>query len=128
MRKTCTVLAAFLLSGAVQGAAQDAPATAEAAKPGKQRDYERIGRFIYAFHRAGVSVEQLTDPTLARRAPPELAQRAGALAVKYEQIVANQATAPDHELKATLREAELVGATIAQWWKEQDGTSGLSRP
>lgn len=121
MRKTWVVPAALLLSGAAQVAAQDAPAAAEAAKPAKARDYERIGRFIYAFHRAGVSRERLTDPVLARRAPPELAQRAGALADKFDQILAKQVTASDEELKATLREAALVGAAIAQWWKEQGG-------
>ena len=115
MRHSSFVLAAvcgLLLAGGAQGqAASDVPPPAQRAV----NEYERMGHFIYAFHRAGVSTEQLTDPVLARRGPPELAQRAAALADKFDQLVKQRAAVPDEELAATLREARAVGAAIALW-------------
>lgn len=115
MRHSWFVLAAvccLLPAGAAQAqAAGEVPAREKRAVD----EYERMGRFIYAFHRAGVSTEQLTDPVLARRGPPELAQRAGALAERFDQVVKQRAAVPDEELAATLREARAVGAAIALW-------------
>ena len=107
----------LLLAGVAQGAPQAAPGPATQQRS-EVPDYERIGRFIYAFHRA-VSVKRLTDPLVARRAPPELARRALELAQRYERIVQAHAALPDEELRATLREAESVGADLAAWWEAQ---------
>lgn len=79
------------------------------------RDYERVGRFIYAFQRAGVSVDELKSADIARHAPPELATRAKRLAQKFEFIVKANASVPDAEIDMTLREAAAVSAAIADW-------------
>ena len=121
MRQQDIILGAIcgvLAIGTAQGAGQAGEAKAAPVAQAVQSEaphYERIGRFIYAFHRAGVSPEKLTDPAIARRAPPELAQRAAALAEKFDQIVKKQAACSDEEMKATLLEAQAVGAAIAQW-------------
>lgn len=113
-------IGALLLARSAQASPQGTKGAPEAtAEQASSERYERIGRFIYAFHRAGVSVDKLTDPVLARRAPPELAQRAGALAEKFDQVVKQPAPVPDEELHAMLREAHEVGAAIHQWRQSQ---------
>jgi hypothetical protein len=81
-------------------------------------EYERVGRFIYAFHRS-VSRDDLDRKTLAGQgAPTELLLRAGKLADEFDHIVKSMkssASVPDAELDATLREAEAVGAALAAW-------------
>lgn len=86
-----------------------------AARTGDSPDYERVGRFIYAFHRAGGSIDALNGPVLAMHAPPELAARAKLLAQKFDFIVNANATVTDAEMQATLREATAVSALIAEW-------------
>jgi hypothetical protein len=81
-------------------------------------EYERVGRFIYGFHRS-VSRDALDRKTLAGQgAPTELLLRAGRLADEFDHIVKSMkssASVPDAELDATLREAEAVGAALAAW-------------
>lgn len=82
----------------------------EAQPPG----YERIGRFIYAFHRF-VLRDDLDRKTLAaHHAPADLVLRAGRLADAFDQIVAGNA-APDAALEATLAEARAVNTLLAAW-------------
>lgn len=77
--------------------------------------YERVGRFIYGFHRI-VARDALERKTLAaRHAPRELLLRAGALADEFDHIVARGADVPDAEIEATLREAAAVQAALAAW-------------
>ncbi|WP_342118000.1 hypothetical protein [Pseudoduganella sp. OTU4001] len=71
-------------------------------------DYERVGRFIYAFHRMGLSVAALTSATI----PPELAARSNALAQRFDQIVKTSGNATDAEMVAVLNEADAVRALI----------------
>jgi hypothetical protein len=78
-------------------------------------DYDRIGRFIYAFHRTGVSIDQLNSDEIARHAPAQLAARARRLAHKFDFIVKSQARVADAEIDATLREAASMSASIAKW-------------
>jgi hypothetical protein len=78
-------------------------------------DYERVGRFIYAFHRAGVSIDELNGADIAKHAPAELAARARRLAQKFDFIVKAHAKVADAEIDATLREAVAMGASIANW-------------
>ncbi|SFD23052.1 hypothetical protein [Massilia yuzhufengensis] len=117
MRHSCFIAAALcgLLAAGPLHAAQESGAPDKPAVP----DYERIGRFIYAFHRTGANPEKLRDPLVARRAPPELATRAAELADKFDAIVKQRVTLPDDELKATLREAELVSAALWRWREGQ---------
>lgn len=99
--------AAFALAwaGAARGAgAQEA---SEDASPA----YERIGRFIYAFHRLGVTRAGLDELALADL-PPELAQRGRLLAQRYDAIVAEQASGPRDVIEAVLREAAQFGKAI----------------
>lgn len=77
--------------------------------------YERIGRFIYAFHRSGLSVEALTSQDLAHNAPAALSSRARSLASKFEAIVKAPQAVPEAELQATLREAAMVSAALRDW-------------
>jgi cytosine/adenosine deaminase-related metal-dependent hydrolase len=78
-------------------------------------DYERIGRFIYAFHRTGVSINELTSDDFARQAPSELAARASRLAQKIDLIVKTHARVADAEIDATLHEAAAMHASITEW-------------
>lgn len=88
------------------------------------RDYERIGRFIYRFHRV-IAREDLDRKTLAgRKAPSEILLRAGNLADEFDHIVASNAV-PDAELEATLSEAVVVEKMLASW-SEKDG--GVKSP
>lgn len=77
--------------------------------------YERVGRFIYGFHRI-VARDALERKTLAAlHAPRELLLRAGALADEFDHIVQRSADVPDAEIEAALREAAAVQAALAAW-------------
>jgi hypothetical protein len=78
-------------------------------------DYERIGRFIYAFHGICGSVDALTDTELAANAPPPLVQRAARVAQKYRHITSNFASTAEGELESTLREVTEVQSGIDEW-------------
>jgi len=78
-------------------------------------DYERVGRFIYGFHRI-VARNALERKTLAaQHAPHDLLLRAGQLADEYDHIARHGADVPDAEIEATLREAAAVRAALALW-------------
>lgn len=77
--------------------------------------YEAIGRFIYGYHRAGISLTQLNDPELARRGPPELATRARSMAQKFDWILNGEIKPPEAELQEILREAVAISAEIRSW-------------
>ena len=78
-------------------------------------DYERIGRFIYAYQRLHLPIEQLMSAQLKIAAPPELLRRAASLDQKYQQIVNNFAATPEVELESTLREAGELSAEASQF-------------
>lgn len=98
-----------------QLASRQAPGMATSSLPqASGRDFERMGRFIYRFHRS-IARDDLDRGTLAaRHAPPELLLRAGALADEFDHIVASNA-ASDAELDATLRESVAVASMLAAW-------------
>lgn len=75
-------------------------------------DYERIGRFIYAFQRTCIPMEELRSDQLKNAAPPVLVQRATSLAQKFKHIVSNAASTPEIELESMLREAAELGGEI----------------
>lgn len=78
-------------------------------------DYERVGRFIYGFHRI-VARNELERKTLAaQHAPRELLLRAGQLADEFDHILERSARVPDAEIEATLREAAVVQASLTTW-------------
>lgn len=77
--------------------------------------YEVIGRFIYGYHRAGISLTQLNDPELARRGPPELATRARSMAQKLDWILHGEVKPPEAELQEILGEAVAISAEIRSW-------------
>jgi hypothetical protein len=78
-------------------------------------DYERVGRFIYGFHRI-LSLNDLDRKTLAaQHAPAELLLRVGRLADEFDRIVQHSAAMSDLQLDLTLREAEAVNAALAAW-------------
>jgi len=77
--------------------------------------YERIGRFIYSFHRVCGSIEALNETALAANAPRELQERAANLAQKFSHILKKSAFASDEELRTTLVEASEVQSEIARW-------------
>lgn len=84
-------------------------------EPPDARYYEVLGRFIYGFHREGVSLKQFKDPELARRGPPELAARARGMAQKFDWILNGEIKPPESELKDLLREAVSISTAIKQW-------------
>lgn len=91
-----------------------------------QRDFERIGRFIYGFYRV-VARADLDRKTLAsRQAPPELLQRAGRLGDEFDHIVGGS-TIPDAELAATLAEAVAVEKMLAAWSANGGGGTSPTR-
>lgn len=106
-----------------QLASRQAPGMATSPLPqASRRDFERMGRFIYRFHRV-VARDALDRKTLAaRHAPLELLLRVGALADEFDHIVAGNA-APDAELDATLREAVMVEKMLAAWSESGGGSS-----
>jgi hypothetical protein len=77
-------------------------------------DYERVGRFIYAFHRTGVSREELTGIEVSH-APPELAERARRLGEEFDRILKANATEPDEQIGAALREGAELGEVLRAW-------------
>lgn len=87
---------------------------AGAAGPADEPDYQRVGRFIYAFHRAGVARQALTGFEM-HAAPPALAARARLLAATFDHILQVHAQVPDDEIAAALREAGDLGAALAAW-------------
>ncbi|WP_162253013.1 hypothetical protein, partial [Duganella sp. Root1480D1] len=74
-------------------------------------DYERIGRFIYSFHRVSGSVDELNVFASDVNVPPELAARAANLAC----ILKNCGSIAEGELESTLREASEVQTGIQDW-------------
>jgi hypothetical protein len=77
--------------------------------------YERIGRFIYGFHRI-VSRDELDRKALAaQHAPAELLSRAGRLADEFDRIVQNGGAVADVQIDVTLREAAEVQRALAAW-------------
>lgn len=83
--------------------------------------YERIGRFIYRFHRI-LARDDLDRKTLAgRQAPPALLLRAGLLADEFDHIVGSD-NVPDAEIEATVTEAIAVEKILAAWSKRVGGT------
>lgn len=98
--------------------APDGAASAVTQEPA--RDYERIGRFIYRFHRV-VTRDALDRKTLAaRHAPAQLLLRAGQLADAFDHIVGSN-TIPDAEIDATLAEAVAVENMLAAWSENGGG-------
>lgn len=77
-------------------------------------NYRRVGRFIYAFHRSGISREELTRIEVAR-APPGLAERARRLADEFDLIVKSNARVSDEKLDAALREGAELGVALRAW-------------
>lgn len=78
-------------------------------------DYERIGRFIYAYRRMCTPIERLRSGPLNLAAPPELVQRAASLDQRFQHIVNNAASTPEKELESTLRAAVQLTAEIDQF-------------
>jgi hypothetical protein len=78
-------------------------------------DYERVGRFIYGFHRI-LSRDDLDRKALsAQHAPTELLLRVGRLADEFDRIVRSGVAVTDLQLDLTLREAEAVRAALVAW-------------
>lgn len=69
------------------------------------RDYERIGKFIYAFHRICGSVDHLNAFARSAKAAPDIAARAARLAQRFDLILESGATCTDAEFEEVLREA-----------------------
>lgn len=94
--------------------------------PSPQRDFERIGRFIYGFYRI-VARADLDRKTLAsRQVPPELVQRAGRLGDEFDHILGGS-TIRDAELEATLAEAVAVEKMLAAWSANGGGEKSPTR-
>ena len=94
-----------------KAAAGDAAAPVPAPIP----EYERVGRFIYAFHRI-VSRDSLERITLfGQHAPTPLLLQAGRLGDEYDHILKNSATVPDAEIAAALRRAAAVRTALDAW-------------
>jgi hypothetical protein len=90
---------------------------------GVAQDYERVGRFIYGFHRI-VTRDDLDRKALAaQHAPTDLLLRAGRLADEFDRIVNNALRVPDAQLDATLREAGEVHTALQAW---RDGATRTS--
>jgi len=75
-------------------------------------DYERIGRFIYAFHRICGPVEGLSTDALPKSVSPEVAARAASLAQRFKLLEKDFAAATDEAFASTLEEAAAVRALI----------------
>ena len=78
-------------------------------------DYERIGQFIYSFHRVCGSVEELSKTALAENAPTGLRERAASLARKLGHLLDNAALTDENEFESMLREASEVQSEIDRW-------------
>jgi hypothetical protein len=85
-------------------------------------DYERIGRFIYSFHRICGSVDELTKIGVDTSAPQELAARALRVVEKFEYVLKNSAFIAEAQLESTLRKAADLQAEIKEW--RSQGHSG----
>ena len=108
-------LAATSAAARTQAQAQ-APSASATAAASTTPEHERIGRFIYAFFRAGGGdAQDLDKPGRAAGAPPGLAARAHRLAMRFDAAVEMAAAMPDAELRAILDEAAAVHAAIAAW-------------
>lgn len=94
--------------------------TATSVSPEPARDYERIGRFIYSFHRIVARDDLDRKALVARQAPAELLQRAGHLADEFDYIMSSK-TIPDAQLEATLSEAVAVKKMLAAWSENVGG-------
>lgn len=79
---------------------------------GHRPDYERLGRFIYAFHRAGGSTDELSWAELASAGHQDLSIRAARLAGRFDFILETWSTISDAERDATLQEAATLRALI----------------
>lgn len=77
-------------------------------------DYERIGQFIYAFHRTGLPRDDLTHADMAH-APPDIAARARRLADEFDRIIALHVEVPDEQVDAVLREGAALGPIVRTW-------------
>lgn len=77
-------------------------------------DYERVGRFIYAFHRVFITVGGFSGSELNTTVPQDVRARAAALADRFEFVVTNYATVTDAEMVRTLDEAIEVEVLIKQ--------------
>lgn len=98
-------------------------ATLPQASEGK---YERIGKFIYGFHRIIARTDLDRKTLAARHAPPELLLRVGSLADEFDHILADN-TVPDAEVEATLHEAVAVKKILAAWADSGNGTMSQAR-
>lgn len=78
-------------------------------------DYERIGRFIYSFHRICGSADNLTEFGLDTSAPQELAERALSVALKFDYILKNRGSIAEGQFESTLREAADLQTGINEW-------------
>jgi len=78
-------------------------------------DYERIGRFIFSFHRVCGSVEALKEVSLVNGASQQLAARAHDLAKMFEGVVKNPNSIGESEIDSVLREATNVQVEIDKW-------------
>jgi hypothetical protein len=83
--------------------------------------YERVGRFIYGFHRIVTRDDLDRKGLAAQQAPAELMLRAGLLADEFDRIIENPANVPDAKLDATLHEAGAVHAAL-QAWRDSAGS------
>ncbi|NVM78552.1 hypothetical protein FHW83_004380 [Duganella sp. SG902] len=81
----------------------------------RNADFERVGRYIYAFHRAAAPLDQLSGDDLATTLPSELAARAARLVRQFELRLKTFDAATDEELQASLEEAAAVRALIDEW-------------
>lgn len=87
----------------------------QSSQESETRPYERVGNFIYAFHRVIGSTENLNAISLSSSAPVDLAMRARDLAQKFDALSRTMDTATDAEMVETLREATAVKALIEDW-------------
>lgn len=81
---------------------------------GERSDYERVGKFIYAFHRVALPRDDLTHADM-ENAPPDIATRARRLADAFDHILAVLADVPDEEIDAVLREGAALGPIVRAW-------------
>lgn len=78
-------------------------------------DYERIGRFIYSFHRVCGSTEALKEVSLTTGVPQEIAGRAHNLATIFDRVVKNPGSMTESDIDSILREATDTQSAIDVW-------------
>lgn len=116
IRHLLAATAAAVGLAATPSLAQTLASSTSAGSASAASDYERIGRFIYAFFRAGGGdAQDLDKPGSAAGVPPDLAARAHRLTVRFDAAVEMADAVPDAELRAILDEASAVHAAIAAW-------------